>query len=695
MKAVESSLPKFLEGSKQFIIPIYQRTYSWHRSHCEQLWNDILKMTKNPSIAGHFIGSIVYISKGLYTTTEVAKLLVIDGQQRLTTIMLLLKALANKFKEIEGEESKTAKKIHSKFIFNNEEEAEERYKLILTQSDKPTFISIVNESSLPKEASAKVKENFDFFSTQINKFDDDYDLLYGAILKLLVVDVSLNREYDNPQLIFESLNSTGLDLSQADLIRNFILMGQEQSLQERLYNNYWYPMEQQFDFDKDGKYFDRFMRDYLTIKLGRIPTMRDVYKEFKKYYIGIVNNGVEKIVADIKYYAEIFVKMSLYNTGEKKIDEIFRDIDELQVEVSFPFLLQVYRDWLNDEITKEDFKSIIAAIESYVFRRAIVGIPTNSLNKTFANLYKEIDKENYLESFYAAMQLKDSYRKFPTDDEFKRELMLKDVYNFRSRNYLLRKLENYNRKEKVDVQNYTIEHILPQNKNLSKEWKDMLGENWSDIQKEYLHTIGNLTLTGYNPELSDKPFTEKRDMEGGFRDSPIRLNRDIAELEKWTKEEIIDRAKSIAEKSVKVWPFDTLPENILEKYKKNEDEEKEELTIEQFDEYLQNELGDIFDEINKRTLNLDASVKRNIRVRTITYKNAMTFLRIIPQKHQLRIALNIDFEKLKDPDNRCRDITEVGKWGTVETSINSKDNIESIMYLINQAFEEHSEKNTL
>ena len=551
-------------------------------------------------------------------------------------------------------------------------------------------------SSLPKDRSEKVIENYEYFRNQINKSGLDLELLYSSILKLFIVDVSLDRDSDNPQLIFESLNSTGLDLSQADLVRNYILMGQEQKLQEKLYNNYWYPMEQLFEFDNEGRYFDRFMRDYLTIKLGRIPTIPAVYKEFKKYYLSIKHIGVEEIVKDIKYYAEIFVKMSLHNTGDEILDENFADIDELQVEVSFPLLLQVYSDWVNNKLSKDEFSAILKAIESYVFRRAIVGIPTNSLNKTFANFYKEVDQENYLESFYAALQLKDSYRRFPNDEEFKKELMVKDVYSIRSRNYLLRKLENYNRKEKVRVEEYTIEHILPQNKDLSKEWREMLGSEWESVQKKYLHTIGNLTLTGYNSELSDRPFLVKRDMEGGFKDSPIRLNKGLATIEKWDETEIIKRANSLADKAMIVFPYKELSDEILEKYRPKEKGEGDgQYTIDQFSNFLQDDMLELFNHLRNRIMNLDSSVKEEFKKLYIAYKNTTNFVDIVPQKSKLRLSLNLEFEEIKDPNGICRDITNLGRWGNgdVEVGISKIEEIDYVMDLIKQSYKKHAELN--
>ncbi len=695
MKAVESNLFKFLQGTKQFVIPIYQRTYSWSKPQCEQLWNDIVKAGTDESIPGHFIGSVVYIEKGIYQVSSVNQLLVIDGQQRLTTLSLLLLALAKYFEEKEGADDKTKKKLLNYYLLNSEEEETQRYKLCLTQTDKETYFSFLEENDLPKDFSPRIVENYKFFEENIKKSNLEPEEILNGIHKLFIVDVSLDRNYDNPQLIFESLNSTGLDLSQADLIRNYILMGQEPKLQEELYKKYWFPMEQSYGYEYNS-YFDRFMRDFLTIKTGTIPVMRDVYKEFKKYLMSKRDVSMTDIVKEIKYYSDLYVTMAFARSDDKDINEAFNDIIELKVEVAYPFLIQVFSDYFQKIIDKVSFLEILRSVESYVFRRVVVGIPTNSLNKTFANLYKEISKEDYLNSYHAIMNLQDSYRRFPTDEEFKKEFIIKDFYNFRNRNYLLRKLENYDRKELVKVEEYTIEHILPQNKNLSKEWKEMLGENWESVQKKYLHTIGNLTLTGYNPELSDKPFLEKKNMSGGFKDSPIRLNNDLAFLEQWDEEQILKRGNSLAEKAIVIFDYKQLPEEVLEKYRaKEKASEDGQYTIDNFARTLQGNMLDLFNSLRTRILNLDSSVREEYKKLYIAYKNTTNFVDIEPQKKRLRLNLNMDFNEIKDPENRCKDVTDLGTWGNgnVEFSVFEHKDIEYAMFLIEQSYHKHAELN--
>ncbi len=509
MKASETNFLKFLQGIKQFIIPIYQRKYSWTIEQCRQLWNDILRAAEDDQLKGHFVGSIVYIEKGLYQISSVPQLLVIDGQQRMTTLTLFLLALGNIIDESNQQVNINKNKIRNYYLVNSEEDGELFNKLILTRSDKDTLISLISDKEIPNEYSQRVFENYHFFFDAIKKSGIDLNKLFQGISKLIVVDIALDRDHDNPQLIFESLNSTGLDLSQADLIRNYVLMRLEPKEQAQLYTDYWYPMEKSFGNLNDSSIFDRFMRDYLTIKTGRIPNIKDVYSSFKEYVYGLKESTIEQIVEDIYRFSKHFVKLAFLIEPDKQINQVLRDINTLKVDVSYPLLLELYDDYEKQILDKIEFITILKLVECYVFRRAICGVPTNSLNKTFATFNKEINKEKYLESVRAGFLLKDSYKRFPSNDEFIRELVIKDVYNFRNRNYVLRKLENHERKEIVDIESYTIEHIMPQNKNLSSIWRTDLGDHWEEVHSTYLHTLGNLTLTRYNSELSDRSFFGK------------------------------------------------------------------------------------------------------------------------------------------------------------------------------------------
>lgn len=558
MKAGETTFLRFLEGKNQFVIPIFQRTYSWKETQCRQLWDDIIRISEEEgSGLGHFIGSIVYIEDGPQVIGGVPQLLVIDGQQRLTTIILLLAALGKHISENQVSSEISLEKINDYYIFNSHEKGEMRYKLILTQSDKETLNHLIDGKELPDKASVRLKENYTFFENQIKKCRLDNDSIFRGIERLFIVSISLDRISDDPQLIFESLNSTGMDLSQADLIRNYVLMGLNKEDQEAMYKDYWHPMEQNLASHEYENLLDMFVRDYVTAKIGRIPNINEIYFAFKNYAIR-QNLPMKEIIADVYKFSRYYAWMALQKAEDKAIKSAIEDINELEMYVSYPFLLLMYDDYANGKISKDDFIDVLRTVESYVFRRYICGIPTNSLNKTFATLYRDIDHNNYMESLKFELLSKDSYRRFPRDEEFVKEFLVKDIYHTRNCKYILQKLENLDHKEKISISDYTIEHIMPQNDNLSDEWQKELGTNWKEIQTKYLHTIGNLTLTGYNPELSDSSFIKKRDMEKGFKDSHLILNHKIADLDHWNEDQIRERANDLVNLTLKVWKLPTV-----------------------------------------------------------------------------------------------------------------------------------------
>lgn len=569
MIAKQAPFLELLDGKKQYTIPIYQRTYSWRMKQCVQLLQDIIQVGSDDNEKSHFVGSIVYFNPATSPVTSVPELLVIDGQQRMTTISLLLLAVINFLKkhDLSTLDDETWEEVLETYLVNKHRKDDSRFKLLLTRKDKETYTNLINGIDIPENHSAKVVENYNYFLGQLN--EENIQSVYKGIKKLIIVDVILERDKDNPQLIFESLNSTGVDLTQADLIRNYILMGQPMDVQEDLYLKYWYPMEQSFGEKID--WLAWFIRDYLTMKQGAIPNISAVYEEYKLFLHSKTGfNSVTEAVIDLYKYSKYYVRLTLKKETDVTIAHLFSELRKLKIDTSYPFLLAVYGDYEDQIINRDELIAIIRLVANYVFRRAVCGIPTNSLNKTFATLYKRVKRETYLESVQAAFLLMDGYRRFPNDIEFKRELQIKDVYNFRSRNYLLESLENFNRKELVNAENYTIEHILPQNPNTPIEWQLELGENWKKVKEKFLHTIGNFSLTGYNSELSDRPFSNKKTLEGGFNTSPLFLNESVRVEPTWDETAIKNRASKLADRAINVWNRPHLDDLRLDLYKEPE-----------------------------------------------------------------------------------------------------------------------------
>lgn len=694
MKATEAKLLDFLKKSPQFVIPIYQRTYSWTEKECRQLWDDVVRSGRNNNISVHFIGSIVYVESGLSQVTHQAPLLVIDGQQRLTTLTLLLTALAETVDNAEPFDGFSQRKIRNYYLLNPEESGDRHFKLLLSQTDKSTLTALLSQQALPNTFSIRVKENHGLFQKWIKSGEVDLATLCKGLAKLVVVDIALNRDQDNPQLIFESMNSTGKELSQADLIRNFILMGLEPVLQTKLYEQYWRPMEVDFGQEAYGVYFDSFMRHYLTVKTGDIPNIGAVYEAFKNHSRNTRNEAesenehVEILVKDIRDYSRYFCAMALGKETEQDLKKSFHDLRELKVDVAYPMLLEVYHDYATNTLSKVDFVQIVRLIESYVFRRAVCAIPTNSMNKTFATFCKGLKKDQYLESLIANFALLPSYRRFPTDDEFMRDIQMRDLYNFRSRSYWLRRFENFDRKEAVQVDEYTIEHILPQNENLSPAWQQLLGADWKRIQETWLHTLGNLTLTGYNSEYSDKSFIEKRDMDGGFKHSPLKVNEGLARFEVWDEAAIKQRAQNLATRALKVWASPKLDESILANYRKQTIQTPT-YTIDDHTHLLNPFIRALFESFRKEVIALDRCVSEEFLKMYVAYKAETNFVDVVPQAKRLRLTLNLNFSEINDPKGLCKDVTEIGTWGNgnVEVNLTNPEELPYVIGLVRQALE--------
>ncbi len=692
MKATEARLLDLLKKAPQFVIPIYQRTYSWTKKECRQLWDDIVRTGSDDTIAVHFVGSIVYIEQGLggpgpVTVTVFSPLLVIDGQQRLTTVMLLIAALAKAMTGTEPVDGFSPRKLKNNYLCNPDETGERHYKLLLSQIDKASLTAIIDSSEQPKEFSLRVTENFQLFEELIAERNGNFVAVCNGLAKLVVVDIALNRSQDNPQLIFESMNSTGLDLNEADKIRNFILMGLEPQLQTRLYEQYWRPMEVDFGQKAYGTHFDDFIRHYLTVKTGEIPNIREVYAAFKSHAkLPVVESaGVEVLIKEIRTFARYCCAMAFGAEPEPTLNNAFHDLRELKVEPAYPFLLELYDDYENETLTLSDFITAVRLVEAYVFRRAICAIMPNSLNRTFASFSKALKKDRYLESIQAHLLAMPSYRRFPGDEEFRRDLQTRDLYNFRSRSYWLRRLENHERRERVAVAEYTIEHILPQNENLSAAWKAELGPEWKRVQETWLHTLGNLTLTGYNSEYSDRAFNEKRDMECGFKKSPLKLNADLGSVVKWNEEAIKSRAGRLADLALKVWTSPKLSANALAYYRPKVIANIE-YTIADHPA-LVGGMKDLFEAFRKAVLSLDPCVTEEFRKRYVAYKAETNFVDVYAQSRRLLLTINTTFNEINDPQGRCKDISEGRRNGDVEIGLASLDELPYVMSLVRQSYE--------
>ncbi|GAA7224363.1 hypothetical protein HpBGD77_06960 [Helicobacter pylori] len=666
---------------KQFVIPIYQRMYSWEKEQCKQLWDDIIKTGGNDQIEGHFIGSIVFVHDGIYTTSH-NELLIIDGQQRLTTITLLFIALRDHLNdEDEFLEKFSRQKIQNRYLINSDEKGDKKFKLILSEPDRDTLLSLIDENKRkPSEPSLKIMENFKLFEEWIRKNTDKLETIFKGLDKLMVVEISLERGKDNPQLIFESMNSTGKDLTQTDLIKNYILMGLEPEKQKIFYEKYWRAMEE--GFKQNETLFNQFVRHYLTIKTRDIPNINKVYEDFKRYQ---QERGIETeaLLQDLQKYCGFFCQIVFKKKDNKDLNKALSFLVDLERDVIYPLLLELYNDYSDGVLSKQDFISIIALIESYICRRTVCGLGTNGLNKIFASFTKKINKDQYLESIKAHfLSLETTKGKFPKDSEFKNLLITIDFYNLKEKEYFFKRLENFDTKEPVDTQKCTIEHIMPQK--LTPEWERDLGENFQAIHDKYLHTIGNLTLTGYNQEYSNNSFQKKRDMEKGFKQSPLRLNQSLKDGS-FGEKEIKKRANDLADLALKIWTYPKLDAETLEKYKPKKGKKTYDLSSYKFSS---NSRG-LFDILQKEIKALDERITEKLNQDYISYIFNTNFVDIVPLKNGLKLYLNMKFHELQDEKNLASDMTNKGHLGNgdIEVKLETKENIPYCLGLIKQALE--------
>lgn len=552
MKASEKKIKDlFSEAKTFFAIPVYQRDYNWQEKHCKQLFEDILSVGKDIDITSHFIGSIVYIHEGVYGIGE-KEFYVIDGQQRMITITLLHIALYHRLKESKEE---YADEIYELYLVNKFSKRDIKLKLLPPEENLNILNKILEENweELEDYQDRNIVKNYKFFKEIISNYsNEEIEYLLAGLDKIIYVDIALEKEKDDPQKIFESLNSTGLDLSQGDLIRNYILMDLEREKQNFVYKNLWLPIENNCKISLGNEiknYVSDFIRDYLTLKNGKIPSKPKVFEEFKEFY----DKNNDEQLEDIKNFSEEYSHIIKPDTEKDK--EIRKELENLKVldqTVINTFLIGVLRDYRENKIVKNEILEILKLLQSYIWRRFITEKPSNALNKIFQGMYLKISKgQKYYKSLEESLLNQD----FPTDDELKEALKTKNVYKDKEKlRYIFKELENYNHNELIDFENekITIEHIFPQKPN--KSWKEKYSDYELEEMKIFKDTISNLTLTGSNPNLGNKSFLEKRNDDiHGYKNSKLYLNKYLGKLNEWNLSAMEGRFEELFKNIVKIW----------------------------------------------------------------------------------------------------------------------------------------------
>lgn len=688
MDIEKGSIYNLLNGQCQYIIPVYQRKYSWLADvHCARLWNDIVKMEKGHK-KHHFVGSIVSIAEKK-ALMGVQKQLIIDGQQRMTTLSILMIALRDYLKATIPEED-FEDNITDMVLKNPKRKGEDAYKMLLTDTDKEVMIKLVDGMKISETEDSQIYTNYLYFKRKVAEGTLTPEQIYESISKLDIVGIILDKEQgDEPQLIFESLNSTGMDLSKSDLIRNFILMGLDNDEQIIIYNNYWKPFEGYFKNPDVPERMDRFFRDYLVMKKGAYVNFAYIYDVFKDYAGNSEFSKIEDLAEDVMTYGDLYTNITsdkkTLPESQKVLEPIFEEIRSLRMEVAYPFLIKVYMDYFKGEITLEVLVEILKLTIAYVVRRAICDIPTNSMQKTFATMKNNIKKDDYLNSIKATFYFLDSYKVFPNNDMFKSALYSRNMYSLRISKYVFVKLENEGNKEPISYSGYTIEHILPQNKDMRDEWKQALGENYAEIQAKYIHSLGNLTLTRYNSEMGDKPFAEKLEV---YKESAMHtLNKFVVQQSTWNEQTILARTELLSKCAFEAWKAPVLDEESIERYAPQEEQVKQSYDIDHYGMDMFTKL--LYLKLHETIMEVEPKAKEEFKKLYIAHKLKTNFVDIVPQKAGLRISVNLDFDEVYDPEGICRDVTDLGRWGNgdVEIRFESLEKLGAVMEIIKQAID--------
>lgn len=575
MDAGKKILLDLFTGSLRFVVPVYQRRYSWGEAQCRQLWADIVTAGRHPERT-HFTGSIVWMQEGGIGPDGVSRCQLIDGQQRLTSVTLLLIALAEYAREHpESLRFSADMLIDRGYLVDKYATGEGRYKLTLSGDDREVLRSMCDHVVAPDRPShtdtgSRLEANLDLFRSLVAAIDDA-NVVWNGLQRLEVVSVTLDQGRDEPQLVFESMNSTGLDLETSDLVRNYMLMGCPMVEQNTLYADYWLPMERTLG----SLSFDAFLHDWMVVTLQKpVPKGRAMYSEFKRFAASSsmprmerTRNLLENMLEYAGYYA-VIKGVAAAGSGDMSVDRRLESIQDLDSTVTDPLVMYMFAAWKHHRINRDGLLRMLADLESYLFRRMVCSVSSNGLNKLVPSLIAKLESaEHDLAETFAALLLTETAKatRMPTDEQFRQALLGEDLYRPAPRcKHLLAGLENHNHpKDSRSFSEYTIEHIMPQNAMAHAEWRNMLAD--PDRFPLLVNSLGNLTLTAYNSELSDGTFEQKKNrMIGGYDSEYLSISAELHDASQWDERTIAQRGARLADLALQVWARPTAGEEVMQ-----------------------------------------------------------------------------------------------------------------------------------
>jgi uncharacterized protein with ParB-like and HNH nuclease domain/predicted transport protein len=679
MQASQTIFQHILEGTKQYVIPLFQRSYSWEKKHWEKLWKDLIGLYNDEAEKRrtHFIGSLVTMQV-VSVPQGVPKFLLIDGQQRYTTLSILLIVMRDL--ALGQNDNNLADDITELYLTNKRKEGQDFYKLQLTQIDRKSYYGLVKKEKTNEDNAINKAYNFFYTKIRANQINlNSFKEIITGYLSMVGIVLEMDKG-DDPYLVFESLNATGLSLTQSDLIRNYFFMRIHTDKHDTIYEKYWLPMQSKLD----NKLQD-CVRHYLIKDEGFVKEA-DVYFKLKDI---IDKAQAEEKLKDLAKFSGYYSRLlDVSNEPNKKIAKAIARINQLQVTTSYPFFLNCYEEYDNGTLSIDNFLEIFKLVENFMIRRIICNIQGRELNKLFPELYRQAKKQS-TNDLKEGVRLVLQNKEYPRDAEFRHNFLEAKMYGggekkIRTKLILETIEEAFNHKEQTNLVDCSIEHIMPQT--LNDLWKNDLGEHYEYAHEMWLDNIGNLTLTKYNSELSNKPFTQKKDL---FKDSKIGLNNYFTDFEvnNWTVNEIKQRAEWLAEKAISIWSY--FGENTIPKSISMDNNESYTLETMHNADYLEGNTLEIFEILQTKILQIDNHIKEEIRKQTIDYKRGRSLVSIVPLRSGLRLCINLAFTEIEDKDKLCRDVSKIGHWGTgeVEFKVSHRNQIEYALYLIQQVYQ--------
>lgn len=701
MEVKSRKFTEFIGGNKQFVIPVFQRDYSWEaKKHCAQLFRDVVRAGARGAMGHHFLGAIVCIPTADHAL-GFPKGLVIDGQQRLATLILLLAAMRDHIRDrgLTSVGGLTAEQIQDYYLTNRHLSGIDQYRLLLRNHDQEALRRLIDGKPDARFSKRAIQIAYTYFLDEIAKAGDDPgpDQIMLGIHALGIVEVTLKPAEDDPQAIFESLNATGMELKASDLIRNSILMRLPEPEQTAMYSEYWKEIEDLFR--GHDRVFDNFARDYLDLKKQNLTQTRteDIYPEFRDYWIEQKEDrGLDSVLSDMVRHARHYAALRIGPDSSSAREDRYHRLRQLRASSAITVMWLL--EWRHSDpaSTERAYLDCLDLIESYLVRRAVCGESTRAYDKVFALVTAKMDHRDPLTALKVAFFRRPEGYGYPNDDDFRKALVEDDIYHRRRVcKLVLDRLENDGSKEPSDTSQYTIEHILPQSPRLSREWTEMLGDNWPDIQREWLHRLGNLTLTGYNAKYSDHPFQEKKTMKDGFADSAVRLNRFINEQSVWTEEKIRTRTERLADQALSIWsPLRVSQDSVDAATLRDRCEEAVGRSVR--DITMSDHSGRLFKQLRRRLLEIADDITEIPEAKSVSYYRARYFLEIVPQRSRLHLLLAPEFDSLISPPDKTQNLQT---WtyvagsrykrdsGSIYSVTDDKDTMDAALDLVRQAYD--------